>query len=276
MFFNNFFTDCIDKMEPSPMTTFDNHTVAIDLKILKQFGFYQMFDSNTKKIFGWNVYRFSFIILTVITQCLIAVGNCGFLFELDDTIDNIDLFLILFSSSFNYLTVWKVIILMFNKSKILHLLDVTDLNFLKSKHCCNNIKILYKHRNKTLKRTKFYFNFCILVIIQWVIYPIVINSFIANKNDNQRLENVINRRYPIAVDTYNQYYALFYVIEMIIAIKSIYLVLMIDILLLSIGWAINVQYEVLAVAFENIGHNVFRKGKTTFLIFDHYFKEYMT
>jgi len=63
---------------------------------------------------------------------------------------------------------------------------------------------------------------------------------------------------------------------MIIAIKSIYLVLMIDILLLSIGWAINVQYEVLAVAFENIGHNVFRKGKTTFLIFDHYFKEYMT
>jgi hypothetical protein len=154
-----------------------------------------MFDSNTKKIFGWNIYKFSFIILTVITQCLIAVGNCGFLFELDDTINNMDLFLIIFSSSFNYLTVWKVIILMFNKSKILHLLDVTDLKCLKSKHCCNNIKILYKHRNKTLQRTKFYFNFCVLVIIQWVIYPIVINSFIANKNDNQRLENVINRRY---------------------------------------------------------------------------------
>lgn len=85
-----------------------------------------------------------------------------------------------------------------------------------------------------------------------------------DKNDNRRLENVINRRYPITVNTYNQYYVLFYIIETIIAIKSLYLILMIDILLLSIGWAITVQYEVLAVAFKNLGHDVnFQKGETT-------------
>ncbi|XP_026806808.1 uncharacterized protein LOC113549619 [Rhopalosiphum maidis] len=236
------------------MAVFNDHNAAINLKILKQCGFYQIFYPNGENIFGWNIYRLSFIALTVITQCLIGFGNCGFLFDLEDTIDNIDLFLIIFSNAFNYLTLWKVIILMFYRNKILDLMDVTSLKFLNSEHCQRNIKILYKHRNRALQRSKLYFNFCILVYIPWIIYPIIINSFVANKNDNRRLENIINRRYPMAVNTYNQYYVLFYIIETIIAIKSLYLVLMIDILLLSIGWAIIVQYEVLAVTFKNIGN----------------------
>ncbi|XP_025207395.1 uncharacterized protein LOC112603161 [Melanaphis sacchari] len=238
------------------MAIFNDHTVAINLKILKQYGFYQIFDPDSKKVFGWNMYRLSFIALTVIIQCLVGFGNCGFFFELEDTINNIDVFLIIFSSSFNYLNLWKIIILLFNKNNILDLLDVTYLNFFKSKQCHNNVEILYKHRNRTLKCTKLYYNFCTLVIIQWVFYPIIINSFIANKNDNRRLENVINRPYPITVNTYNRYFVLFYIIETVIGIKSVYSLLMIDILLLSIGWAITVQYEVLAAAFKNIRHDV--------------------
>jgi len=264
-------------MEPSTITIFNDHTAAINFKILKQFGFYQMFESNTKKIFGWNVYQFSFITLIAVTQCLIVFGSCGFLFELDDTINNIDLLLIIFSNSFNYLIVSKVIKLMFNKSKIQQLLNVIDLKFLKSKQCRDNIKIFYKHRNKILQLTKLYFNFSVLVMIQWIFYPIIINSFILNKTDNRRLENIINKRYPIAVNTYNQYYALFYVIETIIAVTSLYLVSIIDILLLPIGWAIIVQYKILAISFKNIGHNInLQNGETTFLSFDHYLKKYMS
>lgn len=271
------FTDCIDKMEPNTMATFNDHTAAISFKILKQFGFYQMFELNTKKIFGWNVYQFSYITLIVVTQCLIVFGNCGFLFEIDDTINNIDLFLIIFSILFNYLIVSKVIILMFNKSKILQLLDVTDLKFLKSKQCRDNIKIFYKYRNKILQLTKLYFNFTVLVITQWVFYPIIINSFILKKTENQRLENIINRRYPITVNTYNQYYVLYYVIEMILAVMSLYLVAITDILLLSIGWAIIAQYKILTISFKNIGHNVnLQNGETTFLSFDHFLKKYMS
>jgi len=41
---------------------------------------------------------------------------------------------------------------------------------------------------------------------------------------------------------------------------------MIDLLLLSVGWAITVQYEVLAEAFKNIGHDVdHQKGETIIL-----------
>ncbi|KAE9526205.1 hypothetical protein AGLY_013836 [Aphis glycines] len=177
--------DCIDKMEPSTMATFNDHTAAIGLKVLKQF----------------------------------------------------------------------VIILMLNKSKIQQILDVTDLKFLKSKQCRDNIKIFYKHRNKILKLTKLYFNFTVLVIIQWVFYPIIINTFILNKTDNRRLENIINRRYPVDVNTYNQYYAFYYVIETILAVISLYLVSIIDILLLPIGWGIIVQYKILAISIKNIGHN---------------------
>jgi len=253
--------------DPSPMETRNDHTAAINLKILKQCGFYQMFAPNSKNIFGWNVYFLSFIVLTVITQCLIGFGNLGFLFDLKDINTNVDLFLIIFATSFNYLTVLKVVILMFNKTKVLELLDVTDMKFLKSKHCRNNIEILYKYRDRALRLTNLYFNFCIFVLFQWVTFPIILNSFITfKKPDNQRLENVINRPYPIDINTFNKYYVLFYVFEAIIAIKSIYLLLMVDLLLLSIGGAIIVQYEVLASAFKNIGHNEnLQNGKTKFL-----------
>jgi len=92
--------------------------------------------------------------------------------------------------------------------------------------------------------------------------------FYMRKNENQRLEGVLNRRYPLNVNTYNHYYVLFYALETIIGIQTIYTLLMIDILLLfSISWAIIVQYEILAVAFKNIGQhdaNLY-KGETTFL-----------
>ncbi|XP_022176583.1 uncharacterized protein LOC111037989 [Myzus persicae] len=243
-----------DKTELNP--TFNDHTAAINLKMLKQFGFYQMFDPNSKKIFGWNVNQLSLIALIVITQCLLGLGNCGFLFELEDPMNNIDLFLNIFSTSHSCFITWKMIILMFNKKKILDLLNVTDLNFLKSQQCCNNNTILHKHRNRVLKLTNLYITITIVCAIQWIIFPIMVNFFITNKKDNHRIDSIINRRYPVDVKTFNKYYGLFFVIEMIMAIQSIYLIPMVDILLLSIGWAIVVQYEVLALAFMNMMDNV--------------------
>jgi len=253
------------------MATLNNNAAIINLNILKRCGFYQMFAPSHKKMFGLNVYQLYFIVLTVLTQFIISIGNLGLLFDLDDTINNVDLFLVIFATSFNYLTVWKVAVLVINKTKILELLDVTDLNFLKSKQCRNNIKILYKYRNEALQLTNLFHNFCVFVIVEWMIFPIMINSFLSYKTDNQRLENVINRQYPVDVNTFNKYYFLFYVFESIIGIKTVYLVLLIDVLLLSIGWAIIFQYEVLAVSFKNIGHNEnIKKGETTF--FDQYLK----
>jgi len=259
------FTDCKNITEPSPMETFNDQIATIDLTFLKQCGFYQMFDSNSKRIFGFNVYRLSFIVLTMITECIICFGNCGFFLKLENTFDAIDLFLITFSNLLNYSNILKVVVLIFNRKKILVLLSVTDLMFLKSKQCRDNIKILYKHRSRALQLTNIYFYISIIVLFEWIFFPIMVNSFMQYANNNQRLENVINRQYPVNVNTYNKYYILFYLFEIIIGIKSVYLFLMIDVLLLSIGWAITIQYEVLAVAFKNIGHNEnFQKGKTTF------------
>jgi len=248
------------------MATFKDDSVAINLNILKQCGFYQIFDPNNKKIFGWNVYLLSFIALNVIFQCIFGFGNCGLLFEKDDMINISDLFLITFINSFDFIYLWKIAILMLNRKKILDLLDVTNLQFLKSKQCRNNIEILYKHRIRVLKITKLYLYLIIVVLVQWVSSSILINSFIVSKNENQRLESVLSRRYPLNVNTYNQYYVLFYALETIIGIQTIYALLMIDILLFSTGWAIIIQYEILSVAFKNIGQYVnLHKGKTTFL-----------
>jgi len=248
------------------MVTFNDDGAAINLKIMKQCGFYQIFDPKSKKIFGWNVYLLSFITLTVITQCALIFGNCGFLMQLDDTINIVDVFLIIYYCLLNYLNLGKNIILMFKRNKILELLDVTDLQFLKSKQCRNNIKILYKHRNRILRLTNFFLNILIFGIVGWVLSPTVINYFKENKNENERLESILNWRFPVNVTTYNQYYGLIYVLELLSGMQTMYITFLIDILLLSVGWAISIQYELLAKAFENIGHHV-QKGETIFFTF---------
>jgi len=156
-----------------------------------------------------------------------------------------------------------MILFIFNRNKFLELLEVTDLQFLKSKYCHNNIKILYKHRDRALKLTSYFFMFIIFNTLAWPLFSLMINHF--KENENERLENVINWRFPVNVNTYNQYFKLFWALETTIGIQMVYFVFIIDVLILSVGWAITIQYEVLAEAFKNMRHHVnVQKGETTF------------
>lgn len=220
-----------------------DHDVAINLKLLKQWHFYQIFDSSNRKVFGLNVHQICFVMFAVVDQCFVCYGNAGSVFEKDDVVTNIDYFLIFYTNIHTYLSLWKFIVYLYNAKKILKVLNVTQVNFLTSETCCNYGEIPHKYRDKTIRFTNWYIIFSIVVIIQWLIYPLRINKFIISGNSNVRYKNIMNLRYDVSTQTYNQYIIIFVLMETTTLLFAMYFMVMTDLILISFCSAIITQQK---------------------------------
>lgn len=247
----------IRKGKYQPMGAFKELEVAINLKLLKQCGYYGiMFNSNHARIMGINVYRFVFIVFIAIVQCILLFGNLGFFIRVDDTLRFVDYFLIMYGNVHNWFLLIKLCLLMNNAKKIWDVFEVAHLKFLKSAQCRKNFSVLNKHRNKVIKMTNVYCIFCIVVIIQWIIFPLVIKIFMSHNREDQRIQNIINMPFPVNTPTFNQYFIIFYIFETCMSVYLMYGLVMIDMFILPFGWVVIAQYKVLAVTFKGIGHEV--------------------
>lgn len=231
------------------MGKFNSNEVLTNLKIMKQFRFYQMLNPDGPKVFGRNTYQLSLITVMVIVQFLIVFGNSGYFLKMEDTPKDVDVFLNIFCNVFNYLSLWRIIVYIFNVENIWKLFDVARIHFFSSEQCCKHFDILYNHRRAIFRKTNYGFIVFTMAAFQWILTPFLINSITSDHIPNIRIPNVLNMRFPVAVHTYNQNYAIFSVIESTMGFVLIYVTLMTDGFLLSFGWVIIAQYEVLARAF---------------------------
>lgn len=155
----------------------------------------------------------------------------------------------------------KMIVVFYNADKIWKLFNVTRLNFLTSELCCKNIKLLIKNRDTSIKLTNIYAILTIVVMSQWMWFPTLINTFMVPEN-NQRPQNIFNFRFPVTLYYYNQYYNIFWAMEMIVAIFFVYSFMVFDVLLITFCRVLNGQHEVLTQACKEIGQkNEFSKGR---------------
>lgn len=231
------------------MDELNNHEVIINMKLLKRSLFYNLIDPNGKQIFGYNIFRLIFMMIFIIVHTLVIYSNLGLFVKVDYKLKNIEFFLVMFADIINFLTFYKTCIMFYRVDKIMNIFDVTRIDFLTSKQCRKNNEILYSYRKTINKFTNFYCIFCMVVIIQWIVFAFLGYVFTSNENVNNRIPSVINMPFPVNICAYNQYYGIFFIIESIFALFLLYCVLMIDTYLLSYGWIIIAQYEVVALAF---------------------------
>lgn len=245
------------------MDVLNDNEVIINMKLLKQSRFYSLIDPNGKRILGYSIYRLVFIIIFITVHTLVVYSNLGLFVEVNYELSNIEFFLIIFADLLNFLTFYKTCILLYYVDKIMDLFDVTQINFLTSKHCRKNKDILYGYRNTINKFTNFYCIFCMVVIFQWIVFAFLGHVFATDKNADNRIPSVINMPFPVSIRVFNQYYGIFFVFESVMGIFLLYCVLMIDTYLLSYGWIIIAQYEVVALAFKGIEHEDQRDKRQT-------------
>lgn len=233
--------------------------VAINLKLLKRFHFYQLFDPAGVKIFGWNAHRSVFILFIIITQIIMIYADFGLIIDLD--LANANSVLVISTHLENYICLAKQIVLLCNVNKIWDLFDVTRFNFLRSKLCRRHVKKLWGSRDQLIKITNVYFVFTSSVTTQWLIFPIILNTFLESENVNEdRLHNILQFRYPVSLRTYNEYYVMFYLLEFLVAAFMLFTAIMSDSILISICWTLSTQYEILTQGFKDIGYDESRLG----------------
>lgn len=233
----------------------EDSEVIINLKLLKRARFYSIIiEPNGKKIFGYNINRIIFAIIFVINT-LVFYSNLGFFVNVDYKLSNSEFFLILISDLESYLTFFKMCLFFYHLDKIVDLVDVTRVDFLTGELCRKHNKILYGYRNTIKKVTDYYFIFAYVVGIQWIIFAILNKIFFfVDENSNRRIPNIINMPFPVNAHVYNQYYVFIFAIESTFPIFLLYCSLMIDIFVLSFALIITFQYEVLSLAFKDLGH----------------------
>jgi len=202
--------------------------------------------------------------MAVIVTCLVAFGTLGFFIETDDVRNEVDRYLLIFIYLEFYHSMWKLIIFFYNANTVWEVFDVTWLNFMTSKSCCEHIAVMYKSRDKIKKMIVVYLAYVILAVSQWIIFPLMINSIIMFEDNNQRKLNVLDLWYPVTIYTHNQYYVLFYGLEITIVIFAPYILFLIDMYLIIISNMVIAHYEVLIRAFENIGYEKKTSAGNTF------------
>lgn len=106
--------------------------------------------------------------------------------------------------------------------------------------------------NKGHYITNRYIIACIIICIQWMFVPLVINAF--EIAAIRRKQNVINIRFPVSIHMYNQYYVLCYTYEVILVSFTMYITIIIDTLIKAFCCVIIVLYQILTKSFANVGY----------------------
>lgn len=236
---------------------YNSRNVAINLALLQRLRFYHVCDPNSKRIFGYNVYWLSCVLICLFVQSLVIFGTTGLFVKMEDTLlqlGSIDIFTNILVITNFYVCLWKTTVMLYKPNEIWDVIKVSRINFFTSEYCTRNIKILFECRNRTIKLTNFYSFLVFFVGFQWAVYPIMVLLF-KNYNKDYRMKNIFDMQYPfITLHAYNQYFYVFYVNEFLIILYLMYTTAMIDTFLMSFCWIIMAQYKILYRAFEDIGN----------------------
>lgn len=233
--------------------TMKNDDVIINLKLLKICGFYQMFDPTSAKIYNWNVYRLSFIVLFFMNQLIVFFGNVGFFVKMEDNYSQFDYFFYAHTCIEVYVSLCKVWILYYNADEIWELFNLTKLDFLRNEFNKKNMNILRESRDRNIKITYLYLIGTLMVVIPWQIFPFATYMF-TTVNDNLRFQNILNLRFPVTISTYNQYFFIFYIMEWLIFVSTVFVMIITEVFFITFCCAIIGQYELIEETTKNIGH----------------------
>jgi len=236
--------------------------VSINLKLLKLFRFFHLFDPKTRKICNINVYHLVWYIINSVLSCIVIYGLLGYFTEMEDVIDIVFHIQLMFCCLIYSLSLIKIIVFLYKANNIWDLLSVTCIHFLTSTRCQTYIGILHNHRKKSIKITNITCGLVFINAIEWSMYPLVLK--LLQKEDanqsNRRLENIFNLRFPVTINNYNNNYVTFYIMESSIIMFLLYIYVVIDVFFISICYVMIAHHEIIKRAYENVNSTLNSKN----------------
>lgn len=221
---------------------------AIDTRLFKLVGFYQMVDPNGSKIFGYNAHSFVHVLMVAFTWSYTLVGLSGVIYRPDGAPlaysfkDMQTLFYLACITVGNL----KMVTIVRNAGAIWDLFS--DVPAAAGR--APAISRLAECRKRFARIFPWYVFMFANTAFAWIIMPVVLDR--GSRPAAGRRTNVVNLRYPVAAETYDGYYAAFFAMECVVTSYSAMGLVLFDVFLIALLQLTSAQYEIVSSSYESV------------------------
>lgn len=212
------------------------------------------------KIFNVNAYRFFGVAAFTFIQCIIVYGLLGHIMRPENEIDVNTKCQIMFVLACSVLILVLLFTLLFKSKDVLGLSTMINVDYFTSTRSCQHVEIFYEYCNLSIKIAYIFAFLTVTCTISWATFPILINTQQRDVRSNhdyiRRYENVINLQFPVTTVVFNDYYLVFYAMEVMVTIYLATMNMAYNVFFIVISFALIGQYEVIKKAFEDISHDL--------------------
>jgi len=231
------------------MESKNEDNLMVNTRLMKITGLYQLFDSRSYKVFGYNIYKcLSTVQMTLLILAIILffINIYYFSGDLNIVMGHI-IFLIctlfsffpLFNMTKNSNTIWNSI----------HQTSIDDLSY---KY--HDTRILEDGRSKSKSYVTFLIIMWVNIIIFWISSPLFVTTFFLIVEIEDKIYayryNTLNFVYPFTDKFYNDHFMVFCGLECIPPIIWAHSIMNYDILLISMNITIEYQLKTIANSFS--------------------------
>lgn len=230
---------------------------AINPKLFKLIGFYQMVNPNGSKIFGYNAHSFIHAAMVTFTSSYTFVGLSGIFCGPDDAAvvdiykDMQTLFYVacisvgnlkIITTIRNAGTIWKSFFVVREPSAVASAGELCEINDSRLANCGKRFAKIFP----------WYFFLFASTAFAWVMAPIILNHGDAPNSENFRKTNVINLRYPVTAKTYNEFHKTFFAMESVMVSYSAFGLVSFDLFMIAVLQMTSTQYGIVSSWYETL------------------------
>lgn len=232
---------------------------------MKATGVYQLFDPNTHKLFGCNVFKLGGVIEIIYLALVIVACFTSVYYYLYDFVLVVKYIVFTIAALFAFVKLYFIIR---NADALWEFVSFTSIHFLSFGN--RRESVLVRARSISITISNVYTISWIFVLAVYVFPPIIAvgdNRIRIKTNDVAHDEyryNVLNLiLFPVTVEFYNDNFTLFYLIETTALIFYCHSMLIYDCLIISMCITIKHQLKTIALSYSELGHNDVNTGDST-------------
>lgn len=234
--------------------------IAVNKTLLLLDFFLLLIVSTIPKIFNANIYRFFGFVVNIFIQIIIVYGLLGHITQSYDEIDVNTKCQILFAIVGSVM-IQVMFFTMLNKSNdMLGLVSMLRIDFFTSMKCCQHDGIFKEYLILSIQIAYVFVFLIVICVISWITFPFLINvkqrNEISVNGHVRRYENVFNFQFPVSTIVFNDYYLIFYAMEITVLIYFTVVNMVYNVFFTVISTVLIGQYEVIKRAFEDVSHEL--------------------
>lgn len=234
--------------------------------LLKLIGLHKVLSPDTLKIRGYNVFHILIFFVLILPTITVLLQVPLSLYYLSNDVVTFSLFFGHMISM--YVNVGKMSVILYHSNDIWNVIISLSLDSLTNRFYDQKIVQLWRKRINRILNS--FIIFTAVAFIFWCMSPIISNdAYIITKNLDGSLsyyrQGIMNIIFTVSDSTYNKYYDLFVIQELLAFSLSVLTLTYIDVIFIITSFSICCELDLVCNAIEALGHTSYSNPKDNYL-----------